>query len=158
LSNFIGTFKFAVDKKGRFSIPTVIRDGLSSAADGAFVVHPGAENCLKIYPQDEWRKRVKLLRSLPGDKLGRYYRRVILGDARPCKMDGHHRILVPPELLARAGITDTVVIVGQLEYLELWEPGRYEAYLSGQHEPIEDVHEQIESILTKPRPRTDESD
>ena len=158
MSNFIGTFKFTVDKKGRLSVPTLIREGLASSADGTFVVHPGADNCLEAYPKDEWARRVQILRSLPGGRSGRYYRRVIIGDARPCKMDGHHRILVPPELLARVGITDTVVIIGQLDHLELWQPGRYEAYLDAQHVPLEDILEEIEDTLSKRRLGRDESD
>jgi MraZ protein len=158
LSNFIGTFKFAVDKKGRFSVPTLVRDGLAASSDGTFVVHPGADNCLEAYPKDEWARRVRILRSLPAGRSGRYYRRVIIGDARPCKMDGHHRILVPPELLARAGITEAVLIVGQLDHLELWQPERYEAYLGTQHVPLEDILEEIESTLAKRRSNKEESD
>ena len=158
MSNFIGTFDFTVDKKGRFSVPTSIREGLASSADGTFVVHPGADQCLEAYPKDEWARRVRILRSLPAGRSGRYYRRVIIGDARPCKMDGHHRILVPPELLARAGIKDAVLIVGQLDHLELWQPEKYKAYLGSQHVPLEDILEEIENTLHKGRLGKEESD
>jgi MraZ protein len=158
LSNFIGTFKFAVDEKGRFSVPTSLRDGLASSADDTFVVHPGADQCLEAYPKDEWARRVQILRSLPGGRTGRYYRRLIAGEARPCKMDGHHRILVPPELLSRAGITDTVLIIGQLDHLEFWHPEKYGAYLAAQDVPLDDVLEEIEAHRHGRLPGNDESD
>jgi len=158
LSKFSGTFKFAVDKKGRLSVPTPIREEVASSADSTFVVHPGADNCLEAYPKDEWTRRVQLLRTLPAGRSGRYYRRVIIGGARPCKMDSHHRILIPPELLAQVGITDTVVIIGQLDHLELWQPERYQAYLAAQHIPLEDILEEIEDTLYKRRLGRNESD
>ena len=158
MSNFIGTFRFAVDAKGRFSVPTIVREGLAASSDGTFVVHPGADGCLEAYPKDEWARRVRTMRSLHAGRAGRYYRRVIVGDARPCKMDGHHRILVPPELLSRAGITDSILIIGQLDHLELWHPEKYETYLGAQHVPLEDILEDIEDNLMKRRSGKEESD
>ncbi len=158
MSNFIGTFKFAVDRKGRFSVPTLIREGLASSAENTFVVHPGADQCLEAYPRDEWARRVQVLRSLPGGRSGRYYRRLIAGDARPCKMDGHHRILVPLDLLARAGITDTVLIIGQLDHLEFWQPEKYDSYLAAQKVPLEDVLEEIDTYLGKRQRGKEESE
>lgn len=151
MSNFTGTFKHAVDRKGRFSVPTQVVGGLAAFADGGFVVAPGPDGCLDAYPKDEWARRVRALRSLPAGRAGRYYKRVTVGEARECKIDAHNRILVPPEILARAGITNAVLIVGQLDHLELWQPKAYEAYLVAQTTTIEDVIEDIDSKLNAPR-------
>ncbi len=147
MSSFVGSFRFSVDEKGRFSIPAPLRSGLALSAEGVFVVTPGPEGCLDAYPDDEWRRRLQMLRSVPGGTSGRYYRRLIAGQARQCKMDRQNRILVPPVLLRSVGITKTVLILGQLDHLELWDPTAYRDYIDAQQIPLEDVLEEIETQL-----------
>jgi len=155
VSHFIGTYRHAVDRKGRLSIPTQVVSGLGLSSDGTFVVAPGPDGCLDAYPKDEWSRREHILRSLTGGRAGRHYRRMIVGEARECKLDGHNRILVPPEILSRAGITNAVLIVGQLDHLELWQPKAYAAYLDTQTTTLEDVLEDIDARI---RERQNESD
>jgi MraZ protein len=152
VSNFLGTFSFAVDEKGRFSIPSHIRSGLAGSADGTFVVSRGLDGCLDAYPLDEWTRRIKLLRSLPNKRSGRLYKRLIVGGAKLCKMDGHKRILVPPDMLKSVGIDGTVLIIGQLDHLEFWAPDAYQAYLAEHDTPIEDVLEELEDRMDRTRP------
>jgi MraZ protein len=147
LSNLIGGFTHSVDKKGRFNVPAQVRAGMAASADGAFVISRGPEGCLDAYPLDEWNRRVRILRSIPNKKRGRYYKRQILGAAVLCRMDVHNRILIPPDILREVGIEGRVLILGQLDHLELWDPEAYETY-SGSHDiPIEDVLEEIEDQL-----------
>lgn len=62
-------------------------------------------------------------------------------------MDRQNRILVPPVLLRSVGITKTVLILGQLDHLELWDPTAYRDYIDAQQIPLEDVLEEIETQL-----------
>lgn len=158
MSDFKGTFKHAVDQKGRFSVPIQVVSGLALSADHTFVVSTGPEKCLDAYPKDEWTRRVQKLKSLPGGKLGRYYKRLIVGDARECKLDGHKRILVPPEILARVGITNMVLIVGQIDHLELWKPEDYETYLESQDIAPADVFDKMDSYFNEHQSGANESD
>jgi MraZ protein len=144
LSDLIGGFTHAVDKKGRFNIPAQMRAGMAAGADSTFVVSPGPEGCLDAYPLDEWNRRIGVLRSIPNKRRGRYYKRQILGTAVLCRMDVHNRILIPPEILREAGIEGQVLILGQLDHLELWNPEAYKRYVGSHEVPIEDVLEEIE--------------
>jgi MraZ protein len=144
VSNLIGGFTHSVDRKGRLSIPAQVRSGLAASADATFVVSRGPEGCLDAYPLDEWNRRVRVLRSIPNKRRGRYYKRQILGQAVLCKMDAHNRILIPPEILHDVGIRGQVLILGQLDHLELWAPEAYESYTGTHDIPIEDVLEEIE--------------
>jgi MraZ protein len=147
LSDFIGGFIFSVDDKGRFNVPAPHRLGLAASADKTFVVAPGPEGCLDAYPLDEWVRHVRKLRRIPNKKLGRYYKRVILAPAKRCKLDGHNRILVPPDLLRSVGIKAEVFILGQLDHIELWDPRRYQSISKERKMPLEDALEQIEDEL-----------
>jgi MraZ protein len=149
VSNFIDSFLFSVDEKGRFNIPAPARLGLAHSADDTFIVSRGPEGCLDAYPLDEWTRRVKVLRSIPNKKRGRYYKRLILRNAKRCKMDSHNRILVPPELLRSVGIEREVLIVGQLDHLELWNPVTFESVTEAQDVPLEDVLEEIEDQVNR---------
>jgi MraZ protein len=144
VSSLVGGFTHSVDPKGRFNVPAQIRSGLAASADATFVVSRGPEGCLDAYPQDEWNRRVRVLRAIPNKKRGRYYKRQILGAAVLCKMDVHNRILIPPETLRDVGIEGRVLILGQLDHLELWDPETYERYIRSHNIPIEDVLEEIE--------------
>ncbi len=149
MSSLIGGFTHSVDKKGRFNVPAQIRAGLAASADATFVVSRGPEGCLDAYPQDEWNRRVRVLRSIPNKKQGRYYKRRILGAAVLCKMDVHNRILIPPEILREVGIEGRVLILGQLDHLELWDPEAYGRYTGSHDIPIEDVLEEIEDQVNR---------
>jgi DNA-binding transcriptional regulator/RsmH inhibitor MraZ len=62
-------------------------------------------------------------------------------------MDGHNRILVPPELLRSVGIKTEVFVLGMLDHLELWDPKRYQSISKERKMPLEDALEQIEDEL-----------
>ena len=109
MSSFYGGYVHTVDAKGRFSIPAQIRNGLSEFARNTFVVLPGPDGCLAAYPLDEWEDREKFMRSFPEADVSRYYMRVALRRARHCRMDGHKRVLIQPELLATVSIKDSVL-------------------------------------------------
>ncbi len=157
MSNFIGSFRFKVSPKGRLSIPAPIREGLASGADKTFIILPGPEGCIEAYPLDEWIRRVKYLRSLPNRKKARIYKRKLLTHAVICKMDAQHRIIIPADLLRRAGIEDEVLIVGQLERLELWNPQTFEKREAEDDIPLEDILEEIEDEFDRRR-REDRSE
>ncbi len=147
MSQFVGSHIFSVSDKGRFNIPAPLRQGLAASAENTFIVSRGPEGCLDVYPLDEWNRRIRVLRNLPNKRQGRYYKRLILGGAVQCKMDAHNRILIPPDLLKSIGIKKQVLIVGQIDHLELWNPGTHKAYMKKQDVPLEDVLEEIEDQL-----------
>ena len=47
---FIGEYQHTVDSKGRIIMPSKFRDGLGQN----FVVTKGLDNCLFVYPIEEW--------------------------------------------------------------------------------------------------------
>jgi MraZ protein len=56
-----------------------------------------------------------------------WHRRIFLGNAMGVEMDASGRVLVAPELRAKAGITKDAVLLGMGSYLELWDAASYEA-------------------------------
>lgn len=52
---------------------------------------------------------------------------MLFADARPLSFDVTGRIVIPADLLAHAGITDTAVFVGRGNSFQIWEPGAFKS-------------------------------
>ncbi len=52
---------------------------------------------------------------------------MLFADARPLAFDVTGRIIIPADLLAHAGITDTAVFVGRGNSFQIWNPDAFRA-------------------------------
>jgi MraZ protein len=129
MADFIGTYEYLIDDKGRISLPVKLRkhipEGLYS-----FVVTKGHEHCLYLFPEDEWAKRRAELRQKlsPYKKQHRKFQRDFVGGAEEVVMDRQNRISIPQKYLQHAGIKKDVLLIGNLDFIELWDPAEYESY------------------------------
>lgn len=140
MSLFKGTYLFAVDSKGRVNLPAKLRKNVSPEANDIFVITRGYEQCLSIYPLDEWTKLELSIRQLSSvNPKHRFFTRAFCQHATEVQLDGQSRISIPRELILFAGIESDVMILGVLERIELWNPKIYEAYMKSQAESYEDV-------------------
>jgi len=82
-----------------------------------------------FFPQDEWDRQVKLLRSrinLYNREHNQFLREFYKGTAEII-LDANNRMLIPKRLLDWAGILDgNVVLAGQDGKIEVWEKNKYE--------------------------------
>ncbi len=122
---FLGTYRHKLDAKGRLSLPRKFRSYLSLERE--LVVTRGIDQCLFLFPRQEWERIREQLRELKlGSRDARRARRLLLGNAEVVNVDGMGRILLPAPLRAYAGIEQEVVIVGLDWYMELWAPDVWE--------------------------------
>lgn len=121
-------------------LPTEYRDELQK---GMFIVR-WVEKCLRIYPLTEWEKIRSKISAVPGTQKGRAYKRFIFGGANPVKMDKMGRIPIPAILRHYAEIGDTVTIVGEDTYLELFNPQTLQE-VALTHDEMLIIAEQLES-------------
>lgn len=56
----------------------------------------------------------------------RKFIRLILGHAQEAELDKQGRIVIPQTLLTYANIDKDVVIIGMLNWIELWNPGLFD--------------------------------
>jgi MraZ protein len=144
MSSFKGRYAYSVDNKGRINIPAKLRKSLSPEANDTFVITRGFEQCLFVYPLDEWNKLEQSIRGLsPSNPQHRFFVRTLLQWATESQLDGQARIIIPQDLLKFAGIENEVLIVGVLERIEAWNPKVYEEYLSTQPTSYESVAEAV---------------
>ncbi|WP_026895184.1 division/cell wall cluster transcriptional repressor MraZ [Clostridiisalibacter paucivorans] len=122
---FIGEYQHSLDTKGRVIIPSKFRDELGDV----FVMTKGLDNCLFVYPMEEWNILQNKLKTLPLTKKdARAFVRFFFSGATECQLDKQGRILVPSNLRKHSDITKEVVIIGVSNRLELWDRERWDEY------------------------------
>lgn len=144
MSAFKGSYEYSVDNKGRINIPAKLRKYVSPEANDTFTVTRGFEKCVYVYPQDEWVKMENAIRQLsPMDAQHRFLKRVMLQHATESQLDAQARITIPKVLLQLAAIDSDVLILGQDEHIEVWNPNEYKKYLESQDKTFEDVAQAV---------------
>ncbi len=120
---FRGANALNLDTKGRLAVPVAHRSALQDRCAGKLVVtvNNTRENCLWLYPLDEWEVVEKKLVSLPSfDADHQKLKRFLIGYASDVEMDKSGRILLPAPLREFAMLDKGVYLVGQGNKFEIW--------------------------------------
>jgi len=123
LPSFSGKYYYTVDPKGRIIIPAPFREIITSNySTKLFITNAPFEQCLYIYPLEEWNKLQDQIRAKPrSDDAIRFFMRRVIASAVEVEIDKQGRILIPVALREDANINSDVVIAGQVEKIELWD-------------------------------------
>ena len=122
---FQGASSLSLDAKGRLSVPTRHRDVLTATAAGQITITKHPHGCLMVFPRGEWEKFRERLAALPMS--AQWWKRIFLGNAMDCDLDGNGRVLISPELRAAAGLSKEAVLLGMGNHFELWDAQTYAA-------------------------------
>lgn len=129
--SFIGQYNAKLDSKNRVFLPAVFRRALQpeqqegkEAGLTLVVRRDFFENCIVIYPVEQWRAEVDKVRSKLNrfDSMQQMVYRKLVSEAQEITLDGSGRMLVPRGLLDRVGIGQEVLFVGMENTIELWSP------------------------------------
>ena len=142
--SFTGEYNNSIDQKNRLSIPAKYRKALSPVNNGTFVLTRGFDECLVLYPLDEWKKVELQLGSLSSIKIkNRSFVRSIVRCAVHLKYDSQGRIAIPENLLKYAKIDKNVTIIGMIKKIELWSPVLLNDDISPDGDDYEDLANEI---------------
>ena len=127
--SFTGEYINLIDQKNRLSIPAKFRNSLSSANDKTFVLTKGFDECLLLYPLDEWKLVEEQLSSLSSIKnKHRDFIRKITRHANYVKYDSQGRIAISDLLLSYANISKEILVIGVVKKIELWDQSTLNNY------------------------------
>jgi MraZ protein len=120
---FVGEYQHTMDGKGRVVLPARFRKALEK--DG-LVLTKGQDECVFIWPTDDWEEEAERMRRLPGTN-SRYrgYKRSFFSGAEPQTLDGQGRITIPHSLRAFAALEKDLAVVGVAERIEIWDAERW---------------------------------
>ena len=145
---FQGHSNINLDDKGRIIIPSKFRRHIMPEANNQLNVTLGRDKCVWLFPSYEWQNVLQTLNNVnPYTKDEVAMKRQMLFYADELTIDSQHRILIPQELLQIVNIKKEVLLLGQLERIELWNPEEYDKYLKGNPDSYEDVMQKVMSGL-----------
>ena len=119
---FTGTYRHAVDAKGRLFIPVRLREELGET----FMVTRGLQNCLRLYPMKEWETFAAKIAALPETR-AKDVRHYFFANAFDTSLDGQGRVTLPADCRRFASLEKKVVLVGDDTRLEIWDEERWDA-------------------------------
>lgn len=130
---YAGEFRHNLDSKRRLTVPSKWR---SEGDDSqTYLAFPDPAGCVTVYPPEMVAElKEKISKVSIGDKKGRRAITKLLASADSFSFDKNGRITVNDRLFQHAGITKEVVLAGTVNFFQLWNPERYEAYVADDEE------------------------
>jgi MraZ protein len=145
MTSFYGTQTYAIDHKGRLSIPATMRRAASARKPvSEFILVYGLDGCLWLHTPEQWAAVESRLQQLSiGNRKGRMFTRAFLMDACRVTVDAQGRIPIPPALIHRAGLGKEAVLHGQVGRIEIWNPERLQAGVAAAMGDVEGLAEEV---------------
>ena len=123
---FRGNAPATVDDKGRLKVPNLFRSLLESKYGRELFVTSLSGEYVSVYPMPVWLEVEQKLAQVPStnpSKL-RYLDRVnYFGQV--AELDGQGRVLIPVRLRDSATMTGEVDVLGQVNWLDVWNHDRF---------------------------------
>lgn len=140
---FIGEYNHSLDDKGRLIMPSKFRESLGYE----FVMTKGLDNCLFVYPKEEWKVLEEKLKTLPlTNKDARAFIRFFFSGATECNLDKQGRVLIPPNLRAHSKLQKEAVVIGVSTRLEIWSNDEWIEYNEDDSLSYESIAEKMAEL------------
>ncbi len=120
-----GNYPAKVDEKGRLKIPAAYMETLKEFGERFYVTSENGDY-VRIYPMKVWNEIEERLAKLSSHNRTKqkfltranYFGQVV-------EMDRQGRVLIPPVLREAAQMKGEVDVLGNLNYLEVWNHARF---------------------------------
>jgi len=144
ITNLIGEFECRLDDKSRVILPAGLKKQISQEAQDRFVINRGFENCLVLYPMNEWKGISEEINRLNlYNRKNRDFARYFYRGATELTLDNASRLLLPKSLLSYAGIVRDVVLFAFSNRIEVWARDRYEKLMTDEPEDFALLAEEV---------------
>ena len=126
MSGLVGEYEVKLDAKGRFLFPAALRKQLDPSAMESFMLNKGFENCLTLYPMNEWDRVSKQLSKMNlFQPKNRMFYRLFHQGAKAVGLDSAGRVLVPVAHMDRVGLKKEVMLIAYNDRVEIWDRAAY---------------------------------
>jgi MraZ protein len=127
-----------VDEKGRLKLPAAFRAVLEPNYGREFFVTSLRGESARLYPMEVWQRiEERLSRNSPLNPSVMRFRSAVNYFGQVASMDGQGRVLIHPLLRAQAELRGEVAVLGQHDYLEVWNRASFEQRLAS--DPLTDA-------------------
>jgi MraZ protein len=149
---FAGSYPCRLDEKGRFIVPSPMREHLETEGNGV-VFMKGAEPGLWVYSTAEWQRVLERIRTRLDEDQSRLFMHRVVAEAGTSEVDKAGRVLIPTRLRKTIPVEDDqeIVLVGLYNRMEIWNPSEWRRYLSRNEDKFEQSLGKILNLLESPR-------
>jgi MraZ protein len=127
-----------LDEKGRLKLPASFRGVLDPKFGSDYFVTSLRGDSVRIYPMDVWlRVEERLARASSLNPSVMRFKNAVNYYGQSTPMDSQGRILIHPLLRERADVRGEVVVLGQQDFLEIWNRAAFEERLHS--DPLTDA-------------------
>jgi MraZ protein len=144
MTGLVGEFEVKLDAKGRFLFPSGLRKQLSPAAQENFMLNKGFEECLTLYPMNEWEKISEKLSKMNLFKpKNRMFYRLFHQGAKQVSFDNVGRIHIPVAHMERVGLEKDAMLIAYNDRIEIWDKSSYFEMIEGNMADFADLADEV---------------
>jgi MraZ protein len=145
---FAGEYLCKVDEKGRFIVPSPIRERLELEGNSVIFLK-GTDQSLWVYSSGEWEKVLERTQAKLDEDQSRLFMHFVVSEAGTSDVDKTGRILIPGRLRKHVPMDEDleIIIVGLYNRLEVWNPAEWRRYISRTEDKYEQNLTKILNLL-----------
>ncbi len=122
----VGEYQNKVEGKNRIALPKKFRDEMGKEV----IVTRGYEDCIIVVNDAQWNKLLEVFSDKPFTTSPvRDTRRFLIGGASEVNLDNQGRFVLPVHLREFAKVRREVVIVGLVDWVEIWGKEKWDKRL-----------------------------
>ena len=141
---FLGEFQHSLDAKGRVILPVEFREPFATGA----VLTKVLDGCLAVYSEGEFEMLAEKVRERArAGSRQRQAARAWFASARPFVPDKQGRFAIPQALREFAHLERDVMVLGQDQRVELWNPMRWREVEAAAQADIESGSSDLEDMF-----------
>ena len=145
MNYLIGTYECKIDVKGRLLIPSAFKKQLAPVIPKGFVLKRAVfQNCLELYPLEQWEELIKKVNSLNRfkKKNNDFIRRFTAG-VKFIELDSNGRLLIPRDLIDFSNIKREVTLSTSVNIIEIWDKSSYEKAIADSRDDFAQLAEEV---------------
>lgn len=136
----LGQYEGVIGEKNRAAFPKKLREGLGEK----LIITQGYEQTLIIVSEEGWKTLLEGTEGKPFiQQETRETHRFLLGGASFVELDAKGRFVIPAYLRDYARITDEIIFLGQLRYVEVWDKKRWIEYSKNLEKNIDKISQRL---------------
>jgi MraZ protein len=145
---FAGEYLCKVDEKGRFIVPSPIRERLELEGNSV-VFLKGTDQSLWMYSSGEWEKVLERTKTKLDEDQSRLFMHFVVSEVGTSDVDKTGRILIPGRLRKHVPMDEDqeIILVGLYNRLEVWNPAEWRRYISRTEDKYEQNLNKILNLL-----------
>lgn len=124
---FVGVHERQLDERGRVALPPTFRHPLGDLC----YLFSGEDGCVSLRSVEAFKEEATdLISRVKRGEASRDRQRAFAASASEATIDKQGRVTISPELREFAGISphSAVVVLGDLDHIEIWEPNAYNSH------------------------------